>query len=153
MYSVETGEWEQWEDLSQNLWGHSCTRVDNLVVVAGGVNPAFAMVATTFILDLDTRQQRVVGDLQADMQAVFNDDQIVEYKIQRFFKSIVCPNFMWRKLVFRSFKCESGLHGGGVNMCLLQFVKHRPHVCYRAARAAPGSAWPRWTAACWRTAA
>ena len=77
MYSVETGEWEQWEDLSQNLWGHSCTRVDNLVVVAGGVNPAFAMVATTFILDLDTRQQRVVGDLQADMQAVFNHDEKV----------------------------------------------------------------------------
>ena len=122
MYSVETGEWEQWEDLSQNLWGHSCTRVDNLVVVAGGVNPSFAMVATTFILDLDTRQQRVVGDLQADMQAVFNDDQTAEYKIQRFFKSIVCPNFMWRKLVFRSFKCESGLHGGGVNKCLLQVL-------------------------------
>ena len=87
MYSVETGEWEQWEDLSQNLWGHSCTRVDNLVVVAGGVNPSFAMVATTFILDLDTRQQRVVGDLQADMQAVFNDDQTAKFR--EFFKSSV----------------------------------------------------------------
>ena len=113
MYSVETGEWEQWEDLSQNLWGHSCTRVDNLVVVAGGVNPAFAMVATTFILDLDTRQQRVVGDLQADMQAVFNDDWTPEYKIQRKCilvptPCVVCPNFMWRQLT----TCfHAGLYG------------------------------------------
>ena len=63
MYSVETGEWELWSDLSQNIWGHSCTRLDNKVVVAGGVNLAFQIIPTTYILDLDTREERVIGDL------------------------------------------------------------------------------------------
>ena len=63
MFSVETGEWELWSDLSQNIWGHSCTRLDNMVVIAGGVNLAFSIIPTTVILDLETREERQVGDL------------------------------------------------------------------------------------------
>ena len=63
VYSVETGEWELWSDLSQNIWGHACTRLDNMVVVAGGVNLAFQIIPTAYILDLDTREERQIGDL------------------------------------------------------------------------------------------
>ena len=63
MFSVETGEWELWSDLNQNIWGHSCTRLDNMVVIAGGVNLAFSIIPTTVILDLETREERQVGDL------------------------------------------------------------------------------------------
>ena len=52
-----------WSDLSQNIWGHSCTRLDNMVVIAGGVNLAFSIIPTTVILDLETREERQVGDL------------------------------------------------------------------------------------------
>ena len=60
---METGEWELWSDLSQNIWGHACTRLDNIVVIAGGVNLAFSIIPTTVILDLETREERQVGDL------------------------------------------------------------------------------------------
>ena len=60
---METGEWELWSDLNQNIWGHSCTRLDNMVVIAGGVNLAFSIIPTTVILDLETREERQVGDL------------------------------------------------------------------------------------------
>ena len=60
---METGEWELWSDLSQNIWGHACTRLDNKVVIAGGVNLAFSIIPTTVILDLETREERQVGDL------------------------------------------------------------------------------------------
>ena len=49
---METGEWELWSDLIQNIWGHFCTRLDNMVVIAGGVNLAFSIIPTTVILDL-----------------------------------------------------------------------------------------------------
>ena len=34
-----------------------------MVVVAGGVNLAFQIIPTTYILDLDTREEREIGDL------------------------------------------------------------------------------------------
>jgi len=63
VYSVEKEEWEVWEDLYVDRWGHSCTRLADLVVVAGGVSPLFTMYASTTILDLSTRKQREVGEM------------------------------------------------------------------------------------------
>lgn len=60
---METGEWEIWKDLSQNIWGHSCTRTQDKVVIAGGVNIAFAIIGRTSILDLNTREETVIGEL------------------------------------------------------------------------------------------
>ena len=64
VYSAETGEWERWEDLTISRWGHSCTRLGDLVVVAGGVSPMpFNILASATILDLNTREHREVGDM------------------------------------------------------------------------------------------
>ena len=63
-YSAETGEWDIWEDLYIARWGHSCTRLGDQVVVAGGVSPMpFTILDSTTILDLNTRQQREVGKM------------------------------------------------------------------------------------------
>jgi len=63
VYDSETDEWDLWSDLSQNIWGHSCTRTGDQVVVAGGVSLSFNIIPTTYILDLNTREEKVVGDL------------------------------------------------------------------------------------------
>ena len=63
VYNTETGEWDLWRDLIANIWGHSCTRVGDKVVIAGGVNIAFTIIATTTILDLNTRREQTVGNL------------------------------------------------------------------------------------------
>jgi len=64
VYSVETGEWDRWEDLTISRWGHSCTRLGDLVVVAGGVSPLpFNILSSATILDLGTREHREVGDM------------------------------------------------------------------------------------------
>ena len=63
VYSSETDEWDLWNDLEKEVWGHACTRVDDLVVVAGGVDNFFTIISYTVILDLNTREERVIGDL------------------------------------------------------------------------------------------
>eukprot|EP00091_Calanus_sinicus_P021200 TRINITY_DN6168_c0_g1_i1.p1 TRINITY_DN6168_c0_g1~~TRINITY_DN6168_c0_g1_i1.p1 ORF type:complete len:324 (-),score=98.15 TRINITY_DN6168_c0_g1_i1:83-1054(-) len=63
VYSAETGEWDRWEDLPVSRWGHACTRVGDLVIVAGGVTPSFTMMASTTVLDLNTRESREVGEM------------------------------------------------------------------------------------------
>jgi len=64
VYSAETGEWDRWDDLSISRWGHSCTRLGDLVVVAGGVSPLpFSILASATILDLNTREHREIGDM------------------------------------------------------------------------------------------
>ena len=62
-YSAETGEWDSWDDLSVSRWGHSCTRLGDQVIVAGGVSPLFTILASTTVLDLNTREQREVGQM------------------------------------------------------------------------------------------
>ena len=62
-YSAETGEWASWEDLSVSRWGHSCTRLGDQVIVAGGVSPLFTILDSATVLDLNTREERQVGKL------------------------------------------------------------------------------------------
>merc|ERR1711976_772591 len=62
-FMIQKHEWDLWSDLSQNIWGHSCTRTGDQVVVAGGVSLSFNIIPTTYILDLNTREEKVVGDL------------------------------------------------------------------------------------------
>jgi len=62
-YSVTTGDWQIWSDLRVPRWGHSCTRLDDLVVVAGGVSPQYNFYSSTTVLDLNTREERMVGDM------------------------------------------------------------------------------------------
>jgi len=63
-YSAETGEWEEWEDLNVDRWGHACTRLGDQVIVAGGVSPLFQIMSSTTVLDLNTREQREIGDMK-----------------------------------------------------------------------------------------
>lgn len=65
VYSAETGEWDTWEYLPVSRWGHACTRVGDLVIVAGGVSPSFTMMASTTVLDLNTREHREVGEMMS----------------------------------------------------------------------------------------
>jgi len=66
VYSAETGEWDRWEDLPVSRWGHACTRVGDLVIVAGGITPLpFTMMASTTVLDLNTRESREVGEMMS----------------------------------------------------------------------------------------
>ena len=52
-------------------WGHSCARLGNKLVVAGGVSPSFTLLSTTTVLDLATREQREVGELVGGDRAWF----------------------------------------------------------------------------------
>jgi hypothetical protein len=64
VYSAQTGEWERWEDLTISRWGHSCAKLGDLVVVAGGVSPMpFNILASATVLDLNTREHWEVGDM------------------------------------------------------------------------------------------
>ena len=64
VYNVETEEWTRWTDLSVSRWGHSCARLDDMVVVGGGVSTVFTIMSSTTILDLKTGEERVAGELQ-----------------------------------------------------------------------------------------
>ena len=44
-------------------WGHSCARLGNKLVVAGGVTPSFSLLSSTTVMDLATREQREVGEM------------------------------------------------------------------------------------------
>ena len=51
--------------VTMSRWGHSCARLGDKLVVAGGVSPSFSLLSTTTVLDLGTRQQREVGEMGA----------------------------------------------------------------------------------------
>ena len=63
VWSAGSGVWEAWDDLLVDRWGHACTRLDNLVITAGGVSPAFTIEATATALDVNTRRQWSLGSL------------------------------------------------------------------------------------------
>ena len=60
---METGQWSQWEDLRTSRWGHACSRVDDIAVIAGGVSTVFSIMSSTTILDLKTGEEREAGEL------------------------------------------------------------------------------------------
>ena len=51
-------------------WGHTCAKVGDKVVVAGGVSPLFSILTTTTVLDLVTRESRQGGQM-AEQRAFF----------------------------------------------------------------------------------
>jgi len=62
-YSVTSGEWEIWPELRVPRWGHSCTRLEDMVVIAGGVSPQYTFYSSTIVLDIYTREERMVGEM------------------------------------------------------------------------------------------
>jgi len=62
-YDAQTDIMEEWPSLTVDSWGHSCAKLGNKVVIAGGVSPMFTHTKTTTILDLSTRESRPAGDM------------------------------------------------------------------------------------------
>merc|ERR1712004_423124 len=60
-----TGDFEKWDSLYTERWGHACARIGDTVVVAGGVSPFFTIMDSTTLLDLSTREQRDGGAMSS----------------------------------------------------------------------------------------
>lgn len=69
-YDAETDQMEDWPVLADDRWGHTCAKIGDKVVVAGGVSPMFEIVTSTTVLDLVTRESRQVGEM-AGQRAFF----------------------------------------------------------------------------------
>jgi len=64
-YDAARGDFEKWDSLYTDRWGHACARIGNTVVIAGGVSPFFTIYDSTTLLDLDTREQRDGGAMSS----------------------------------------------------------------------------------------
>jgi len=64
-YDPARGDFEKWDSLYTERWGHACARIGDTVVVAGGVSPFFTIMDSTTLLDLSTREQRDGGAMSS----------------------------------------------------------------------------------------
>jgi len=64
-YDAARGDFEKWDSLYTDRWGHACARVGSTVVIAGGVSPFFTIYDSTTLLDLTTREQRDGGAMSS----------------------------------------------------------------------------------------
>jgi len=64
-YDPARGDFEEWDSLYTDRWGHACARVGSTVVIAGGVSPFFTIYDSTTLLDLTTREQRDGGAMSS----------------------------------------------------------------------------------------
>ena len=62
-YNISSGSWQQWPPLGEGRYGHSCARLGDTVVVAGGADDRDNYLASTLVLDTVTRQYREAGHL------------------------------------------------------------------------------------------
>jgi len=64
-YDAARGDFEKWDSLYTDRWGHACARIGSTVVIAGGVSPFFTIYDSTTLLDLTTREQRDGGTMSS----------------------------------------------------------------------------------------
>merc|ERR550519_1104218 len=60
-YDTRTGNWTQWPELAEHRYYHSCAKLGENIIIAGGFDGDY--LATTSILNISSQEERAGGDI------------------------------------------------------------------------------------------
>jgi len=64
VYSTTKKEWTEWTKLSEGVYGQSCLRLGDKIIIAGGADSSSRHSRKTFIFDIKTGSERKVASLK-----------------------------------------------------------------------------------------